>query len=169
MTDTLQAAPELSAEDEMAERFPRDIARHRMEIVRDDGLYRHLRFRRWEDVLDRETRQPTRRQEATGTYWFDVVTWPGHLAITGDCGSLLFARMEDMFEFFRRQRINPGYWAEKVRASSSPVKVYREEAFRDRVREHVAEAIRSGGAPRGIGRAVTRRPRPFVPGTADAG
>jgi hypothetical protein len=51
---------------------------------------------------------------------YDIVTWPGHLCITGDYGSYLFARTEDMFEFFRRDEleISPGYWSEKVLAQS---------------------------------------------------
>jgi len=86
------------------ERFAADIARHEMTILRDDGVYRHLRFKRPD----------------SGAYYFDLVTWPGYLAITGDMGAGMFARTKDMFEFFRTDRehgssdINPGYWAEKI-------------------------------------------------------
>lgn len=86
------------------ERFAADIKTHEMTILRDDGVYRHLRFKRPD----------------SSTYYFDLITWPGHLAMTGDMGANLFSRTNDMFEFFRTDRmhgscdINPGYWAEKI-------------------------------------------------------
>jgi hypothetical protein len=108
----------------MAERFERDTASHQMTVMHDDGLYRHLRFKRPEQ----------------GAYWFDLITWPGNLAITGDCGSFTFARITDMFEFFRGDRINPQYWAEKVQAADrSGVTAYRPEMFRQLVTEYAQE------------------------------
>ena len=108
---------------DVAESFRRDTAKHEMTVLRDDGLYRHLRFRSPEN----------------GFYWFDLVTWPGVLVINGDMGGYMFARLTDMFEFFRSgafgsDRINPGYWAEKIRAGSH-VKEYSEECFRQLVTE----------------------------------
>lgn len=80
--------------------FDKDVANWSMEVLLDNGLYRHLRF----------------RMSSSGFRWFDIVTWPGKLVITGDCETFTFARLEDMFEFFRQgsQRINPGYWQEKI-------------------------------------------------------
>jgi hypothetical protein len=108
---------------DVAESFRRDTAKHEMTVLHDDGLYRHLRFRSPEN----------------GFYWFDLVTWPGVLAINGDMAGSMFARLTDMFEFFRSgafgsDRINPGYWAEKIRAGSH-VKEYSEERFRQLVTE----------------------------------
>jgi hypothetical protein len=83
------------------ERFEKHTAYHWMDIVRDDGENRHIRF----------------QQRGTGVYHFDIITWPGKLCITGDCGTFVFRRLPDMFEFFRstqRGRINAQYWAEKV-------------------------------------------------------
>jgi hypothetical protein len=85
------------------ERFEQETAEHEMTVLRDDGLYRHLRFQR----------------PGTSIYWFDLVTWPGRLVICGDCGDLMFSRLRDMFEFFgpdssrggfedARWGINPG-------------------------------------------------------------
>jgi hypothetical protein len=119
----------------VAERFPRDVAGHQMIPSRDDGLYRHLRFRRvapW--VKDGVTQPPSR----SSSYWFDLVTWPGHLTITGDCGTYTFARTDDMFEFFRGQQINPGYWAEKVKAGGC-VSEYSPEQFRAQVMDSLRE------------------------------
>jgi hypothetical protein len=109
------------------ERFLRDAASHRMTVLRDDGVERHLRF----------------RTPGTVCYGFDLLTFPGHLLITGDCGSFLFRRLEDMFKFFRADRksgdelcINPQYWSEKLEATDcsgargGAAKEYSEEKFK---------------------------------------
>ena len=90
------------------EQFLRDVGEHELTVLRDVGVDRHLRF----------------RKPGTGCYGFDLLTWPGHLLITGDCGSFLFRRLEDMFEFFRTDRepkddlhLNPQYWSEKLIAT----------------------------------------------------
>lgn len=90
------------------ERFLSDVARHEMTIQRDDGVYRHITFQR----------------PGSSSYRFDLVTWPGHLAYSGDMGCYVFSRLEDMFEFFRTDRkhrdpakglaINLGYWSQKL-------------------------------------------------------
>lgn len=82
------------------EQFDKCVSNWAMEALRDDGLYRHLRF----------------RINGGGFTWLDIVTWPGKLVITGDCETYTFARQDDMFEFFRAggSRINPGYWQEKI-------------------------------------------------------
>jgi len=90
-----------TADTRVQARFEQETAGHQMTVLRDDGLYRHLRF------------------QAPGTYvyGFDLITWPGFLAITGDMGEQMFTRIDDMFRFFesRAGGINPGYWGEKVR------------------------------------------------------
>lgn len=135
---------------DIAGRFQRDTATHRMTVLHDDGLYRHLRFRSHHLCNDAEYR-PT-----SSFYWFDLITWPGSLAINGDCGSFVFSRITDMFEFFRsRYGINPQYWAEKLRAPEpAGATEYSEDRFRQLVVEYVTEAIRYRCAPRGIGRAI---------------
>lgn len=91
MTDKYDPSPE---------QFAKDVADWKMEVLNENGLYRHLRF----------------RMASGGFRWFDIVTWPGKLVITGDCETFTFARLEDMFDFFRQggTRINPGYWQEKI-------------------------------------------------------
>lgn len=76
-----------------------------MQVLHDDGLYRHLRFR-----------NPDR-----GEYWYDLITTPGTLTITGDMGDFLFRREEDMFGFFGRRNttIDAHYWAQKVVAGTT--------------------------------------------------
>lgn len=91
-------------------RFISDVSSHKFDVIREDGLYRHLRFSR-----------PTTR-----AYSFDIVTWPGYLTVTGDMGTWTSSRITDMFEFFTdkhfgRQdsfQINPGYWSEKFESGT---------------------------------------------------
>lgn len=80
--------------------FDHDVATGEMEILQDNGLYRHLRF----------------RFSSGGFRWFDIVTWPDRLVITGDCETFTFTRLNDMFRFFRSggSQINPSYWQEKI-------------------------------------------------------
>lgn len=108
------------------ERFAADVHAHQMTVVRDDGVDRHLRF----------------RSPKGSSYWFDVITWPGTLCIDGDCGTYVFRRTTDMFEFFRSagDRINPAYWAEKcVSASRDYIKSFEWETFERHVRAYMDE------------------------------
>lgn len=102
----------------------RHFGGHRMTVLHDDGLYRHLRFANPE----------------FGEYWFELATWPGHLAITGDIGANVFARDTDMIAFFAgAARINPSYWSEKI-VDSSPTKVHTELSVR-RLLDDVIDAL----------------------------
>lgn len=85
------------------EEFQKSVSKHEMTVIRDEGVDRHLRF----------------RKSTSSDSWFDVITWGGRLYIGGDCGTYVFARLPDMFKFFRgdEDRINPGYWEEKVESS----------------------------------------------------
>lgn len=87
---------------------------HVMTVLRDDGLYRHLRF----------------SKPNTGSYRFDLLTWPGYLTITGDMGCYTFTRLPDMFEFFIGY-INTDYWAEKIAdGGRASVKTHDEDQFK---------------------------------------
>ena len=126
---------------EIEARFKRDTAQHQMVVLHDDGLYRHLRF--------------TSRTSGYGAYWFDLITWPGCLTIRGDVGDgYTFARLRDMFEFFRSKGINPQYWAEKLDGTRDSAMEYSEASFRQIVGELFVAAVRDGDAPRGLGKAV---------------
>lgn len=139
----VETVPRQAASEEtlMAERFPRDVADHQMIPSLDDGLYRHLRFRRVAPWTDRDGVEHPPSQSSS--CWFDLITWPGHLTITGDGGTYTFARERDMFEFFRGHGINPGYWAEKVRGEVR-LKRYSQERFRQYVTEDAAYAEEDG-------------------------
>lgn len=87
------------------ERFQDTISEHRLTVIHDDGLHRHLSFA---------------RPQSSDRY-FNITTWPGFLCISGDMGCYVFQRTEDMFQFFRSDdlAINPGYWAEKLQSGPS--------------------------------------------------
>lgn len=109
--------------------FDANTREHVMTVLHDDGLYRHVRF----------------RHPGTGIWGFDMVTWPGHLAISGDVGQgWVFSRVADMFDFFRPvaepYRINPGYWVEKLLPPMRHTALrFSAEKFEQYVRAHIAE------------------------------
>jgi hypothetical protein len=112
------------------EQFLKDVAEHQMQILHYDGVRRHIRFKR----------------PGTGCYYFDLVTWPGALCYTGDMGTYVFSRLEDMFEFFRVDRrngveINPSYWAEKcISIDRSGLTEFSPDRLHERVSEWLDEA-----------------------------
>lgn len=114
--------PPRDREREMEARFAADTANHEMVVLMDAGLHRHLLFKR----------------PNTGSYWFEIVTWPHALTVRGDMGTLVFARTKDMFEFFRGQRVNTVYWAEKEQ-TGAPLKRFDVEYARRVVLDRVAD------------------------------
>lgn len=109
----------MSDYDPTQEKFDKDMANGVMEVLRDDGIYRHLRFRKL----------------GGGFVWFDIVTWPGSLVITGDCKTFTFQRLDDMFEFFRSsdKSINPQYWQEKIVDGRDRAESFDWDTFRAQV------------------------------------
>lgn len=110
------------------ESFLKDVATHAITVHQDHGIYRHMTFAR----------------PGTNFYRFDLVTWPGYLAYSGDMGCYVFSRIRDMFEFFRSDkeglRINLGYWGEKVDARDRDgVREYSPEKFIENVNRHLDE------------------------------
>lgn len=112
---------------QLLQTFNDDIAgQHEMTVLHEQGLHRHLRFR-----------SPKSYQWA-----FDLITWPGHLSITGDIGTYVFARTVDMTTFFNGY-INTGYWAEKIQHGSgggrASVKSHDEDKFLSWVKKDFEE------------------------------
>jgi len=117
--------------------FLRDVAQHEMQVLMDNGVYRHIRF----------------KQPGTVCMHFDFITYPGHLVYSGDMGCYVFSRLYDMFEFFRTDRkyaersgrqlaINLSYWSEKLEAvdgnrRSGAAKEYSPEKFERAVKEQL--------------------------------
>lgn len=109
--------------------FLNDVASHTMTIIRNDGVYRHIRF----------------AEPGTSCMHFDLITWPGYLCYTGDMGTYVFTRLRDMFEFFRRSdksyRIDYRYWAEKVEAADKGdgLREFSYAKFQSYIREWITE------------------------------
>lgn len=127
-----------------AQMFARDVAKHQMTILHEDGLYRHVRFAR----------------PNTGMYHFDLITWPGYLTICGDMESYTFRRLDDMFQFFRsgtgwnHDTINPHYWSEKLVDGRERAEKYSRDLFEQVVKETFVDVVRNGDAPAGLGKAI---------------
>ncbi len=108
------------------EQFLNDVKNHQISIEKDDGVHRHIMF----------------KQSDRCTYWFDLITWPGYLCISGDCGTYVFSRTNDMFRFFRSENgklsINPRYWGEKLNSISrfGGFLKFDQEEFENLVKEH---------------------------------
>lgn len=81
--------------------FKQDTENHVMTIENDNGLHRCIHF----------------GKPGTNCYSFRLVTWPGHLAISGDMGDYTFARIPDMFGLFRDGACK-SYLTEKLVATS---------------------------------------------------
>lgn len=103
--------------------FEKRAPDYAMTVELDQGVHRHLKF----------------RIDGSMVFGFDVVTWPGHLAISGDMGDYVFRRLHDMFEFFRGEpgKVNASYWAEKIQATAKHGG--HEEYSPDRFREEIMD------------------------------
>lgn len=115
--------------------FQASVSDHQMTVVLDNTAngtpHRHIHFGK------------------PGTYiWsFNLLTWPGALAISGDLQDLTFRRLNDMFQFFASGNdINPSYWGEKVTAGV--VKSFSQEVYAEEVRAHVSDLIEWGEWPK---------------------
>ena len=117
----------MSTNEVTIEGFLKDVSRHEMKIIRDEGLYRHLRFISPDSV----------------NKYFDIITRPGNLCYTGDMGTYVFKRLEDMLYFFDdgdddKVCANYGYWAQKVESESvfgEGIRQYSEDEFRSQIKE----------------------------------
>ena len=118
---------------EVFDHYVKDVRHHEIAILRDDGVYRHVRF----------------GKPGTNNMRIEVITWPGHLCYAGDMGTYVFTRLEDMFEFFRRSQGYPvgaidfRYWAEKVDAQDcvNPVTEFSHELFREHVMNYINDGV----------------------------
>lgn len=105
-----------------------NVKEHELVVLHEDGLYRHLRFKAPE----------------TRMWHWDLITWPGSLAIRGDIGEgFIFTRTEDMLRFFDHGQgaggINASYWAEKLDRGSRSVRSFSPKIFREWVSEAVED------------------------------
>lgn len=107
------------------EQFLESIKNHRVNIVRDDGIHRHI-------VMSK----------GGSDMRYEIITCPWFLFYCGDMGAFTFRRLEDNFVFFRSRSnelvINPGYWHEKLEAVDrcNGSLVYSSNLFREAVKSH---------------------------------
>jgi len=115
------------------ENFLSDVKDFKYTILAEDGVNRHIRFKKDDSLC----------------YWFDLITWEGHLCITGDVGTYVFSRITDMFNFFNDDnindhykkskvlKINPHYWGEKLQAISKQggYEQFSEELLKENIDE----------------------------------
>lgn len=97
------------------QQFLNDVKNHELTIHHNNGLFRHLTF----------------QEHGTNDKHFNITTFPGYLIITGELGALVFSRCEDMFRFFRSDdlKINPDYWAEKIRSTTYEAQIVSYSKF----------------------------------------
>lgn len=110
-------------------RFEAETRDHTMTVLHRDGVSRHLRFAR-----------PGMRR-----WSWDILTWPGHLAVSGEVGhGWQFAHGDrDVLPLFvpfaLRGRINPYYWSERVPPHRRPhARRFSPAKFQRSVREQIA-------------------------------
>lgn len=68
----------------------RTFASHRATMFKEDGVYRHIRV----------------AEPGTRMYGFEVVTYPYYLVVTGDIGTFVFSRVEDMLTLLPAKRVH---------------------------------------------------------------
>lgn len=121
--------------------FQENTNAHVLQVLHDDGLYRHLRM----------------SAPGTGNWHWDVVTWPWNLATGGDIADgWTFSREEDMIDFFtlvappRKQNyysdgaptLDFNYWAEKLQGDQrSNARSYQHKKFLDYVHSDLNERL----------------------------
>jgi hypothetical protein len=117
-----------------AESFLNDVSNHDITILKDDGLYRHIKIR-------------STYPNHSWNQWYDIITYPNGLVYTGDMGTYVFERTKDMFSFFRSGinketkeiSINSDYWAEKCKAQSvfgEGIRTFDTERFHENVKRY---------------------------------
>lgn len=122
------------------QQFLADVAQHRMTVLLDQGVHRHIHF----------------GAPGTGNQHFTLTTFPDHLVFGGDMGTYVFSRLEDMFQFFRPRKpwqpgqelcVNLHYWEEKLEAvdnrGHASAKEYVPEKFIAAVKQYRRRLMRS--------------------------
>jgi hypothetical protein len=112
------------------ESFPKDVEKHQMTVLLDQGVHRHIRF----------------EKPGSSNMWFALTTWPEYLTISGDMGTWSFSHVEDMFDFFRSRPgqfyINPQYWEEKLQVGRydgrSHARVFDPDKFKSEIFEQLS-------------------------------
>jgi len=107
-------------------RFLDCVKNHKLTILKDEGVYRHIRMKDPKDY----------------NQYYEIITYSGGLLYRGDMGDYVFERIEDMFNFFADGinddgsiKINEGYWAEKCVAHGSGIEEFNYDLFQKAVKD----------------------------------
>ena len=115
----------MTSEQDVKDRIGNDLKDHIVTLLHSDGMYRHWRCAR----------------PGSWSMAFSIVTWPGSLCFTGDMGEYLFQRTEDMVSFIQRSCMSYDYVAGKCVASKGELKEFREEIFREVLKERIRDGL----------------------------
>lgn len=127
--------------------FATDTAEHRLEVLHDEGLYRHLHCSAGGRIA----------------HSFSIITALGVLTFTGDRGHYLFAGHRDMIACFDEENVNVSYWMQRFKACDvqRPLKEFSLES----VKESLEAAIEGDDE---IDEATAAAARDAVLGATDA-
>jgi hypothetical protein len=105
------------------EKFNLDILNHKINVLQDTGVYRHIYC-----------------SSGSSNQYFEVVTFPGSLVYTGDMGTYVFSRIDDMFDFFRgRGNSNTNYLSSKIEAGVKTQ--FNQTLLEKQIQDFVEEAL----------------------------
>ena len=99
------------------------FAEHAIETQLNDGVFRHFRC----------------AKPGTGSYAFNITTFPGRLVVTGDIGTLVVERVRDMFEWAPNAVESIDYFAQKV-PSCMPTREWDDAIAQAWLDEEISEA-----------------------------
>ncbi|MEU9774537.1 hypothetical protein [Streptomyces sp. NPDC047968] len=112
--------------EKVRQQFAADVATHDLAVLQDVGAHRHLRMARPD----------------TAHLWYELVTWPSGVAVTGTMGSYLFtldvsAGQVDMMDLLRSGEVDPAYWAGLAAGGKPSV----QELAKERLYAYIDEAV----------------------------
>jgi len=113
-------------------RFKVETKNHKMKVLRNDGIYRHLRF----------------MNPASSSYWFEIHTGPHFLLFRGDGDSYVFSNSDrDMFRSFRDSNPDPGYWTQKL-SSSEQAEKWDHDVFQEDLAQYITDMVEQDIVPK---------------------
>lgn len=122
-----------------AQRFKVETKNHKMKVLHNDGIYRHLRF----------------MDPKNSAYWFEVHTGPNFLLFRGDGDSYVFSNGDrDMFRSFRHSiykdgslHPDPGYWTQKL-SSSEQAEKWDQDVFQEDLEQYITDMVEQEIVPK---------------------
>jgi len=131
-----------SVEDQLkksAQRFAQETRDHKMKVLRNDKVYRHLRF----------------MDPKNSAYWFEIHTGPNFLLFRGDGDSYVFSNGDgDMFRSFRHSidkngslHPDPGYWTQKL-SSSEQAEEWDSDTFQEDLAQYITDMVEQDIVPK---------------------